>query len=326
MKITRRDLLRACIALGIGIPRGVSASDHDAEGRPTERPKQLERRPLGKTGEKLSIIGLGGIVIMGIKQKQANEIVARSVDRGVNYFDVAPSYGDAELRLGPALKPYRKKSFLACKSTQRDKSGIRTELERSLKRLKTDYVDLYQLHGISSVEGDVEPAFGPGGAMEAVVAAQKEGLIRFIGFSAHSVEAALEAIKRFPFDTILYPINYVCHFAGNFDQKVIEAARSREMGILALKAMARTLRTEGHKRHFPKCWYEPTSDESEAALALRWTLSQPVTAAVPPGDESLFWLATQIASEYAPVKEPEVAQLRESAAKLEPIFKYTAKE
>ncbi|MHB8971565.1 MAG: aldo/keto reductase [Pirellulaceae bacterium] len=119
--------------------------------------------------------------------------VAEAVDRGVNYFDVAPYYGNAQERLGPALQSYREKCFLACKTLERDAAGAAKELQRSLKLLKTDYFDLYQLHALMDVD-EVEEAFGPGGAMETILKAQQDGKVRYIGFSAHSEEAAHAAM------------------------------------------------------------------------------------------------------------------------------------
>ena len=116
----------------------------------------LPQREYGKTGMKLSIIGFGGIVVKDTEQKHANRIVAEAFERGVNYFDVAPTYGDAELKLGPALEPYRKKVFLACKTTERQRGGASEELKESLKRLRTDYLNLYQLHAITDVQKDVD--------------------------------------------------------------------------------------------------------------------------------------------------------------------------
>ena len=157
---------------------------------------KLPRRAYGDTGERLSIIGFGGIVVSGAEQEHANRIVAEAVEKGVNYFDVAPSYGDAEIKLGPALEPYRKDVFLACKTTQRTKEGAAAELKESLKRLRTDHLDLYQLHALSDREKDVDVAFGPGGAMEVFLEAKKQGQVRYLGFSAHSEEAALAAMER----------------------------------------------------------------------------------------------------------------------------------
>src|SRR5213593_2445021 len=124
----------------------------------------MERRPLGETGEELSIIGFGGIVVMNVEPGEASRLVAEAVDRGVNYFDVAPSYGNAEERLVPALAPHRDRVFLACKTGKRDKAEAAHELRESLRRMQTDPFDLYQLHALTTME-EMEQALGPGGAM-----------------------------------------------------------------------------------------------------------------------------------------------------------------
>lgn len=286
----------------------------------------VPRRPLGRTGVELSVVGLGGIAVMSGTQAEADRVVAEALDRGVNYVDVAPSYGrgEAEAKLGPALKGRRDKVFLACKTTRRDREGAAQELQASLARLGTDHFDLYQMHALQDVQKDVAVALAPGGAIEAFRAAREQGLVRFLGFSAHSAEAALKAIGSGCFDTILYPINFVCHHQGQFDQEVLQAARDRGLGVLALKAMARTQWPAGSKpadRAYPTCWYEPISDPAEAALALRWTLGQGVTAAVPPGDPRLFRLALNVAAKDRPLGAAEEEALRQLAATLAPVFR-----
>jgi len=285
----------------------------------------LPRRKLGKTGARLSIIGLGGIVVVGHEQAEADRIVREAFDRGVNYFDVAPSYGDgeAEEKLGHALVGLRDKVFLACKTGRRDRSGAKEELHRSLQRLRTDHFDLYQLHGLASVQ-EVDQALGKGGAIEAFEEAKRQGIVRHIGFSAHSVDAALAAMERHQFDTILFPINYVCYAEGNFGPQVLKAARERGMGCLALKALAYRPWPEGAPREYPKCWYQPQSDPTMAARALRFTLSEPITAAVPPGDVRLFRLALDIASNFKPLSRKEREELLASAHGITPIFRATA--
>ncbi|MCL5263189.1 MAG: aldo/keto reductase, partial [Acidobacteria bacterium] len=169
--------------------------------------KPIPKRQLGKTGEHLSIIGLGGIVIMNEDQAVANNTVAQAHDAGINYVDVAPSYGDAQQLLGPALKPYRDKFFLACKTGKRDKTGAAAALDESLKLLETDHLDLYQHHAVTTME-DVHRILGPGGAQETFEAARKAGKVRYLGFSAHSEEAALALLDHFDFDTVLFPVNF----------------------------------------------------------------------------------------------------------------------
>lgn len=279
----------------------------------------IPKRPLGKTGQQLSIIGFGGIVAQGDSQEEANRLVREAFDRGVNYFDVAPSYGNAEERLGPALQGLRDKVFLACKTLKRDREGARAELEQSLRRLRTDHLDLYQLHALAKPE-DLEQAAGPKGALEAFVEARQRGLIRWIGFSAHSAEVALAAMDRFPFDTVLFPINFVTWMKAGFGPQVLEKAEKKGIGRLALKAMAFTRVQRGETRKYPKCWYHPVDDPHKADLAVRWTLSQPITAAIPPGEAVLFRMALDIAARFRPVSEAETEELKRLAQDAQPIF------
>ena len=215
-------------------PAYLSAKERLAAGK-TRGP--IPKRQYGRTKEKLSIIGFGGMVVKDVTPKEAANFVAEAVDRGVNYFDVAPYYGNAQQRLGPALKPYREKCFLACKTLERDAAGAAKELKQSLKLLKTDHFDLYQLHALSDVE-EVEQAFGPGGAMETILKAKQDGKIRYIGFSAHSEEAAHAAMDRFDFDSILFPLSFPIWIKAKFGPSVYKRAKKAGMGIMALKAMA----------------------------------------------------------------------------------------
>ena len=225
--------------------------------------KPIARRTLGKTGEQLSIIGFGGIVVMDEETGAASNIVAEAVDRGVNYFDVAPSYGNAQERLGPALAPYRNKCFLACKTEGRMKDDSRAQLEESLRLLKTDHLDLYQFHALTKMS-DLDKVLGPGGAMETMEAAKKEGKIRYIGFSVHSVETALAAMDRYNFDTVLFPVNWVLFSQANFGPQILKRAQEKKMGILALKGMAKTVWTAEQKPHHPqpkRSWPCPSAPE-----------------------------------------------------------------
>jgi aryl-alcohol dehydrogenase-like predicted oxidoreductase len=281
----------------------------------------VQRRTLGKTGEKLSIIGFGGIVVQDEETGAAANIVAEAVDRGVNYFDVAPSYGNAQERLGPALAPYRNKCFLACKTEGRMKGDSRAQLEQSLKLLKTDHLDLYQFHALTKM-ADLDKVLGPGGAMETMEAAKKEGKIRYIGFSVHSVETALAAMDRYNFDTVLFPCNWVLFTQANFGPQILAKAQEKKMGILALKGMAKTVWSAELKANHPqpKCWYQPASFPDEASLGLRWTLGHPITAAIPPGDERYFRLAMDVAQNYKPLEPAEERALLRGGEGAKPIF------
>jgi aryl-alcohol dehydrogenase-like predicted oxidoreductase len=281
----------------------------------------IAKRPLGKTGEKLSLIGFGGIVVMDDSPDAASNIVAEAVDRGINYFDIAPSYGNAQERLGPALAPYRKNVFLACKTEGRSKDESRKQLEESLRLLKTDHVDLYQFHALTKMK-ELDQVLGPGGAMETMEAAKKEGKIRYIGFSVHSQETALAALDRYNFDTILFPVNWVLFTQARFGPEILKKAQEKQVGILALKAMAKTVWPADQKQNHPepKCWYQPARYPDEATLGLRWTLGHPITAAIPPGDEKYFRLAMDVAQNYKPLDPHEEQALLSVGRGVEPIF------
>jgi aryl-alcohol dehydrogenase-like predicted oxidoreductase len=270
----------------------------------------------------LSVIGFGAIVVMGHDQANGDRLVAQAVDRGINYFDVAPSYGDgeAEIKLGPALKPHRDGVFLACKTTRRDAEGARKELEQSLKRLHTDRFDLYQFHAISSLK-DVDQILAPKGAAEMYLKAREEGKVKYIGASAHSAEAAIALMDRFPLDSILFPVNYVCWQQGNFGPQILEHAKRKGVARLALKAMAHTKWTAGaDRKQYPNCWYQPLDEPSKVAKAVRWTLSQDVTSAIPPGHQRLFDLALDAVRGFKPLTAAENREVLASTKGVEPLF------
>jgi predicted aldo/keto reductase-like oxidoreductase len=289
-----------------------------------KRPGQLERRALGKTGERLSVIGFGGIVVRDATTEQAAGRVREAIEAGCNYFDVAPSYGNAEDMLGPALEPHRKGVFLACKTTERTRAGVERELASSLRKLRTDHFDLYQHHAVTK-KSDVEVILGGGGAMEAFEAARKAGKLRFLGFSAHSVEAALALMDGASFDSILFPVNYATWHAG-FGPQVLAKAQEKGMGILCLKALAKRPWAKGAERRYPKCWYEPFDTVEEARPALRFTLSHPVTAAVPPGDETIFRMALRLGTEFEPLAPADVEAMKAKGLAAEPLFRYPSKD
>jgi predicted aldo/keto reductase-like oxidoreductase len=309
----RRKFLQTVAASGLGAFASLHFTEDSCAATPEE--KIIPQRSFGETGEKLSIIGLGGVVVIRMQQSEVNNLVHESIDRGVNYVDVAPTYGNgkAEELLGPALKGYRDKIFLACKTTKRKKEEAAAELHQSLARLKTDHFDLYQFHAISKME-DVETIFSEGGAVETFEEAKQQGLIKYIGFSAHSAKAALAAMDRFDFDSILFPINFALYYKENFGPQVVEKAKDKGVARLAIKAMAKhSWPKDADRSEFPNCWYQPVSDLARASMALRFTLSQPITAAVPPGDPKLFRMAMEIASQITPITEAEKEELKKIA-------------
>ena len=159
--------------------------------------------------------------------------------------------------------------------------------------------------------------------MEFLMAAKKAGQTRHLGFSAHSIEAAQAALERYDFDSVLFPINFATYLKGRFGPQIIDLARSKGVAILALKALARQVwpKKDPHRKTYAHCWYQPLTDPHEAELGLRFTLSQPVTAAIPPGEEALFRLALDLATRFKPLTDQEHSELEALAASLTPLFK-----
>jgi len=279
----------------------------------------LQTREYGNTGQQLSIVAFAGIVVKNESTKDSSRYVSWAIDQGINYFDVAPGYGNAQNMLGPALEQYRNDIFLSCKSNKRDAISARTDLENSLELLRTDHFDLYQLHAMSTME-ELETVTGPGGALEVLVKARDEGLVKHLGFSAHSAEVAIELIKRFDFDSILFPVNFTTWFEAGFGSQIMEEAEKRGVARLALKGAALHALEDRNYRVREKCWYAPIEDRELMKLALRWTLSQPITAAIPPGDPELWQMAVKIAQEFTPITAEEEAILRNEAKGRAPLF------
>ncbi len=307
----RREFITSAAALGAGLAANASTGT-------------LPKRPY-KNGISLSVIALGGIVVCKMEQKEADRRVAEAFERGVNYFDCAPSYfdGEAEMKLGAALRPYRSKVFLAEKTGKRDAKGAREELERTLERFHTDHVDLYQFHAVSSME-DVDKILAPGGAAETFMKAKQEGKARHLGFSAHNAPAALRLIDSLDLDSVLFPVNANAWEYGGFGPQILAKAKQKGMARMALKSLAwgkwpASLKESDRK--YQKCWYQPIDEKEFARLALRFTLNQDITAAVPPGDEHIFDMALQLASEPLPkLNTSELAILKTRISSLEPVF------
>jgi predicted aldo/keto reductase-like oxidoreductase len=270
----------------------------------------------------LSIIGLGGMTLVGMEQNKVNDLISESIESGVNYFDVAPFYGngEAEQKMGSAIAPRRNKPFVACKTLARNAEEAKAELEQSLRVLHVDCFDLYQFHAVSDMR-EVEEIFAADGAMEAFLKAKQQGKIRYIGFSAHSVEAALAMMDWFKFDSILFPVNYINYARGNFGPQVLEKAKQLGVSRLAIKAMCHGPWKKNEKHVYPNCWYRPIDKPELARQALRFTLSEDVTAAIPSGDERLFRLALSLAHDLAPLTPDERNELLASAKSLRPLMR-----
>lgn len=270
-------------------------------------------------GESLSRIVFGGVIVMNEEQEDANRYVKEAIDAGVNYFDVAPTYGNAESRLGPALEPYRKDVFLSCKTEDRTREGAKKLLDASLKNLRTDYFDLYQLHAVYNLE-DVETIFGPGGAFEVFEQAKKDGVIKRIGFSAHSTEAALALMDRYDFDSIMFPFNFVSMIKNGYGMHVLKKAKEKNMVVIGIKSMALCDHKPTDDVDHPKAWYHPIEDFELARKAVSYSVSQGVDIIIPPGDIDSFRWAVKMESDGLILTEDELETIKAVAKDTVPLF------
>jgi aryl-alcohol dehydrogenase-like predicted oxidoreductase len=309
----RRFFLKSMLATGVTVSIGCQKGGK----MQAEIPRRRYRDDVD-----LSIAGFGGIIVVGKTQSEANQIVAQAIDCGVNYFDVAPSYGngEAEEKLGIALKPFRKQAFLACKTLARDAAGAEKEFIQSQKRLFTDYFDLYQFHAVNTPE-EVAQLLGKDGAAEFVLKMREQGQIRYLGFSAHTETAAVALMEQFPFDSVLFPINFICFAQGNFGPQVVQQAKEKGVALLALKALALRKYREGDEKKYPNCWYVPNDDPELAQQAFNFTLSEGAVSAVSPGEQRLFELEQELARNFQPLRAAERRALFEKSVGLEPIFR-----
>ncbi|NQT01585.1 MAG: aldo/keto reductase, partial [Planctomycetes bacterium] len=255
----RRTFLKSASGIATGLAIHSLSGCEQSLSKKQDMVAGLPRRILGRTGEKISVVGFPGLALSHYDQDRCNAGLLDAFKRGVNYYDVAPAYGrdgDCEKKMGIGLQAVnidRSSIFLACKTKMRDKDGARSELERSLKRLKTDYFDLYQMHHLRTPD-EVKEALGPGGAIETLLKAKEEGKIRYLGFSAHTTRGALDVMNGFRFDTAMFPINFVEFFKMGFGKPVLELANKQGVAVMAIKPMSKGPWPEGAERT-REWWY-----------------------------------------------------------------------
>jgi len=307
----------------------VFSSEYTNFSPPEEIIAGMPYRILGRTGQKISVVGYPGLALVQEEydQDSCTDSLHRAFERGVNYFDIAPAYGNGkcEARMGIGLQGIeRDKIFLACKTKRRDAEGARQELENSLELLKTDYFDLYQMHHLTRV-AEVEQALGPGGALETFLKAQEEGLVKYLGFSAHTTEAALEVMKGFRFHTVMFPINFVELYNRGFGKDVLDLANDQEVAVLSIKTMSYGGWPDGTQRK-RAWWYRSVEEKTDVDLAWRFALSRKgVVAGIPPSFIDLVDKAIESVKTYQPITEDEAEQLKEMAKGCPSIFELEEK-
>jgi len=280
----------------------------------------MQKRRLGRTGQESTIVILGGAAFASVSQEEADQAMVLALERGVNHIDVAPSYGEAELRLGPWMETHRQDVFLGCKTAMRTREEAAQELHRSLERLRVDHVDLYQLHALDELD-DLETALGPGGAMEAIVEAREQGLLRFVGITGHRPATQVEALKRFDFDTVMFPLNFVLRAHRNERndwEELLRLSQEQDVGVMAIKALAKgPWRTEARPY---QTWYRPFDDQGDVDRALWYTLSQGVTGAVSASDVRLIPKLVDAAERFSSLSPEDQAELVATGSRFRPLF------
>jgi aryl-alcohol dehydrogenase-like predicted oxidoreductase len=282
----------------------------------------METRRLGKTGHMSSILIFGSFALFRISQKEADAALEMAMDNGINHIDVSPLYGQAEKHIGSWFKRNGKEFFLACKTHERSKTGARESLNRSLDTLRVDRFDLFQLHGVDDIN-TLNTVLGPGGALEAILEAREQGLVRFIGITGHNPPLQNEALQRFDFDTVLFPLNRVhaAHITdwNNFPP-LLKTARQKDVGVMAIKSVAKRAWEGLNARSHPyNTWYEPFDEAEEIEKSLCYTLSQDITAAVLPGELQLWPMIIDAAKRFRPLNKEEQQEAISQVTQYQPL-------
>ena len=276
----------------------------------------METRPLGRLGHHSSVLVYGAAALAEVDQDTADRSIAEALDGGINHLDVAASYGDAELRLGPWMPRVRDQVFLATKTGERAADAAWAQIQSSLERLQTDHVDLLQLHAVGDL-AELDRVTGPGGALEAAVRAQEEGLVGAVGITGHGNQAAAthaEALRRYPFATVLTPLNAVLWrdpaWRADYESLVADVRR-QDVGLLTIKSVARRNwpgvaggADRGEQSH--ATWYEPFVDDERIRAAVSWVLAhEECTGLATAGDVRLLGAILRAEADRMPVADAE---------------------
>jgi len=283
----------------------------------------METRCFGRTGHMSTVAILGTAAFGKVDQSTTDEAMKLAMDFGVNHIDIAPSYGRAEDRVAPWMINHRKDFFLGCKTLERTQTDVRAELLGSLKRLGIDYFDLYQLHAVKTIES-LDEVTRSGGALDALIKAKEEGLIRYIGITGHGVYAPsvfLEALNRFRFDSVLFPVNFI-QFADAEYRKdalaLMDRCKKEDVGVMMIKSICKG--PWGEKEQSFHTWYEPFTDYETIQKAVSFALSQDASGICTAGDTRLLQKVLQACENFSMLTESESKEIIKSASQYEPLF------
>jgi predicted aldo/keto reductase-like oxidoreductase len=278
----------------------------------------MEKRRLGRLGHMSTVAIFGACALAEVSQDEADQAIELLMRYGINHYDVARSYGEAERRLKPWMGRIRKDIFLATKTGERSADGARRELEESLERMGVDSVDLIQIHAVTSF-AELDQVTASGGALEALVRAKEEGLAKAVGITGHGHLAPVvhrEALRRYPFDTVLTPLNFILYANAAYRQayeQLVEEVRRQDAGLMTIKAVAKGTWQEGESRPY-YTWYRPFDQADEIRRAVRFVLSRPEITGFPTAcDVHLLPLILEAAETARPVDARELEALQTEA-------------
>lgn len=276
----------------------------------------IPKQPFGGTGHASTRILFGAYALSKTTQVEADRILELLLEYGVNHIDTAIMYGNAEKRIGPWMEKHRGDFFIATKTRRRTYQGAWDDLQRSLDRLRVDYVDLWQMHGLTSPAG-WERAMGPGGALEAFVEARDKGLVRFLGVTGHGLKAPamhIRSLERFDFDTVLVPYNYSLmqnpRYAADFGA-LVTLCRERHVAVQTIKSIA-WRPWEGRPKTYNTYLYEPLDTQEAIDKAVHWVLGYPDTFLITAGDMRLLPKILDAANRFE--AQPSDAEMAADAA------------
>ncbi len=283
----------------------------------------METRRFGHTGHMSTVAIFGAAAFGKISQEDADKVMELVIEAGVNHIDVAPSYGQAEIRIGPWMPRERKRFFLGCKTMERTKDGAWKELRESLKRLQTETFDLYQCHAVTTME-ELDAVTMAGGALEAFVEARREGLTQFIGITGHGVNAPqiyLEALRRFDFDSVLFPLNFA-QMANpkyrEYAEELIATCKAKDVGTMIIKSITKA--PWGDRQHTATTWYEPFDDSEEIQQAVNFALSYDITGLCTAGDTRVLPIMLKACGNFTRLSDSEKEEMIKSGKQYEPLF------
>lgn len=283
----------------------------------------METRSFGRTGHRSTVAIFGAVALGQVSQEEADQVMEMIIEAGVNHIDVAPSYGQAELRVGPWMPRERGRFFLGCKTMERTKEGAWKEFRESLERLQTESFDLYQCHAITKME-ELDAVTMRGGALEAFEEARREGLTRFLGITGHGVDAPkiyLEALRRFDFDSVLFPLNFV-QMANpeyrTYAEELIATCKAKDVGTMIIKSV--TKGPWGQKEHTATTWYEPFHDSEDIQKAVNFALSYEISGLCTAGDTRVLPIMLKACENFTPLSQAEKEEMIQSGNQYEPLF------